>query len=152
MVCLCCFPILQQMVQRSDEIFPHLHRLELCGSESTEAAIAKAKWFSGSLDTAELHRSSPFTFKVKRSRSLASSLAWERCFYSSLLSTCVRASATSVLRAAPGCSVITAITSAVGLNRLWVHLSRACWRSARKRQVRSLDCMSWLYLETCAFL
>ena len=31
-VCLYCFPILQQMVQRSDDVFLHLHRLVLCGS------------------------------------------------------------------------------------------------------------------------
>ena len=114
------------MVQRSEEIFLHLHKLELCGSESTEAAIAKAKWFSGSLDTVELHRSSPFSFKVTRWRSLASALAWERCSSSSFLATCRQASAPTVLLAAPGCFVMTVITSAVGLNHLWVHLSCEC--------------------------
>ena len=100
---LVLLPILQQVVQRSDEIFPHLHRLELYGRESTEAATVEAKWFSGSLDTVELHRSFPFSFQVKRSSSLASSMAWERCFSSSLLSTCIRASAGSVLLATTGC-------------------------------------------------
>ena len=56
---------MQQMVERSDEFCPHLYGLELCGSESTEAAIVKAKWFSGSLGTIELNRSSPFSFKAQ---------------------------------------------------------------------------------------
>ena len=31
-------------------------------------------------------------------------------------------------------------------------MSRACFRSARKRHVESVDVISWLYLETWAFL
>ena len=41
--CLFCCPSLRQMGQRSELSFLHVHRLVLCGRESTAAPMAKAK-------------------------------------------------------------------------------------------------------------
>ena len=41
-----------------------------------EGVIAKAKWFSGSLPTMELHSLSSFSLIAKRSRSFSKELAW----------------------------------------------------------------------------
>ena len=58
-----------------------------------------------------------------QARSLVSTLAWEMCFSSLHLSMCLWASKANMLLliVAPGCSAMTVILSAVGLNCLLVH-------------------------------
>ena len=114
------------MVHRLDDGFPHLQRLELCGRESTDVAIAKAKWFSGSLVTVELHSS--LSFSLKRSRSFAPLpfLAWMMRLSSSILAILLWAFAASLLPVALGYSIIVVITSSVGLSFLWVPACVLC--------------------------
>ena len=81
-------------------------------------AIAKAKWFSGSLVTVELHSS--LSFSLKRSRSFARGLAWMMRLSSSILAILLWAFAASLLPVALGYSIIVVITSSVGLSFLWV--------------------------------
>ena len=109
------------------------------GRESTDAAIAKAKWFSGSVVTVELHSSSSSSLVAKRSISFVEELAWATRLSPSSLTSLLQASMVSFLSLAPGYSIMVEITSAVGFSFLQEPLSRACWRSARNLQVESLD-------------
>ena len=75
-VCMHCFMIFPQIVHRSDDSFLYWQRFALCGSESTDAAMAKAKCPSESLVMVELHNSSSFALMGKRSCSFTKELAW----------------------------------------------------------------------------
>ena len=92
----------------------------------------------------ELHSLSSFSLIVKRLCSFAKELAWVVRLSSSIFAILLWASAASLLPVALGCSNMVAITSSVGLSFLCVPVSLACWRSARKWQVESLDVINWL--------
>ena len=92
----------------------------------------------------ELHSSSSFSLIAKRSRFFAKELAWVVRLSSSIFAILLQASAASLLPVALGCSNMVVITSSVGLSFLCVRVSLVCWRSARKRQVASLDVINWL--------
>lgn len=76
-VCLCCLPILQQMVQTLDDRhIPPFTQIGVVWKCISPVTMAEVKCFSASVDTVELHMSSPFSFKVKRPHCLANTLAY----------------------------------------------------------------------------
>ena len=145
-VCLCCLTILLQMVQRSDEIFFHLRRFDYVGASLLRQPLQRQSDFQAGL---------PLLSSTGCLPSLPRQKGWLEYWHGSVLlflhlSRCLRVTESSMLLAAPGCSAMTVITSAVGLNCLLVYFSLVCRRSAKNH--KSLHCMSLLYLTNCAFL